>query len=61
MRRDNRSEVQQLRHLRYGWADMVHRPCDVAIEQGIVLRQQGWQGAFKRCRNCPTQLPPELC
>jgi hypothetical protein len=61
MRRDNRSEVQQLRHLRYGWADVVHRPCEVAIEQGVILRQQGWQGVFKHCRDCPAELPPELC
>lgn len=60
MRRDNRSEVLRLRHLRYGWADMIDRPCAVAIEQAVILRQQGWQGAFKRCAACPEQLPPEL-
>jgi hypothetical protein len=60
MRRDNRSVVQRMRHLRYGWADVVHRPCDVAIEQAIVLRQQGWTGRFKRCRDCPNDLPSGL-
>jgi hypothetical protein len=53
MRRDNRSEVEGLRHLRYGWGDMVHRPCEVAREQAGVLHQQGWTGRFVRCRNCP--------
>jgi hypothetical protein len=60
MRRDNSSEVLQLRHLRYGWADVVHRPCQVAIEQAIVLRQQGWRGRFKCCPDCPPKLPEEV-
>lgn len=60
MRRDNRSEVLQLRHLRYGWADVVHRPCEVAIEQAVILRQQGWRGRFKRCPDCPRVLPSGL-
>jgi hypothetical protein len=60
MRRDNRSERQRVRHLRYGWADFAERPCDVAIEQGVILREQGWTGAFKRCKNCPPNLPPGL-
>jgi hypothetical protein len=60
MRRDNRSERERKRHLRYGWADMYDRPCEVAIEQGVILRQQGWGGQFKRCRNCPPTLPPGL-
>jgi hypothetical protein len=53
MRRDNRSVIAQLRHLRYGWADMIDRPCQVAAEQAEVLRQQGWRGRFKRCPSCP--------
>jgi hypothetical protein len=60
MRRDNRSEVRKMRHLRYGWADVAGRPCEVAIEQAVVLRQQGWQGRFKRCKDCPPELPVEL-
>jgi hypothetical protein len=60
MRRDNHSEVVQLRHLRYGWADLVHRACQVAIEQAVVLRQQGWRGRFKRCPDCPPTLPADL-
>jgi hypothetical protein len=53
MRRDNRSEIGQLRHLRYGWADIVDRPCEVAAQQGEVLRQQGWRGPLRRCPDCP--------
>lgn len=59
-RRDNRSVRTGMRHLRYGWGDMNDRPCDVAIEQAVILWQQGWPGVFKRCRNCPATLPPEL-
>ena len=33
MRRDNRSELAGLRHLRYGWADIVDHPCQVAVQQ----------------------------
>jgi very-short-patch-repair endonuclease len=57
MKRDNRSEVAGFRHLRYGWTDMIDRPCQVAIEQGRILRQQGWTGRFKRCKDCPSPLP----
>jgi hypothetical protein len=60
MRRDNRSELAGLRHLRYGWADVVDRPCAVAIEQALVLRQQGWTGHFAPCRDCPRPLPTGL-
>jgi hypothetical protein len=53
MHRDNRSERAGLRHLRYGWADLVGRPCEVAAEQAEILRQQGWTGVFRRCPRCP--------
>jgi hypothetical protein len=61
MDRDNRSELQRLRHLRYGWADLVGRPCRVAIQQATVLGQQGWPGPFRPCRICPSALSRELC
>ena len=60
MKRDNRSVVGRLRVLRYGWADLADRPCEVAIEQGVVLRQEGWTGMFTRCRDCPDRLPEGL-
>jgi hypothetical protein len=52
MRRDNRSELAGIRHLRYGWADIVDRPCEVAAQQAEVLRQQGWPGRLKPCPDC---------
>jgi hypothetical protein len=60
MKRDNRSELSRMRHLRYGWADLFDRSCEVAIEQAVVLRQQGWRGPFRRCRSCPRDLPAGL-
>jgi hypothetical protein len=60
MHRDNRSEVARLRHLRYGWADVAGHPCEVAIQQAVICRQQGWTEEFRRCRRCPAQLPPGL-
>ncbi len=52
MRRDNRSELAGMRHLRFGWADVVDRPCEVAAQQAQILQQQGWPGPFKRCSKC---------
>jgi hypothetical protein len=53
MRRDNRSEIAGLRHLRYGWGDIVGNPCAVAAQLGAVYRQQGWLGPYRRCPTCP--------
>jgi very-short-patch-repair endonuclease len=53
MRRDNRSELLGYRQLRYGWADLVDRGCEVAREQAEVLWQQGWLGQLTRCPRCP--------
>jgi hypothetical protein len=53
MRRDNASEVRGMSHLRYGWADLADRSCEVAIEQARVLSRRGWQGRFRRCPRCP--------
>jgi hypothetical protein len=53
MGRDNASVVGGKRHLRYGSADLLGRPCAVAAQQATVLRQQGWQGVFVRCPDCP--------
>lgn len=60
MRRDNASTVSRMRALRYGWADVLGRPCEVAAQQAVVLRQQGWTGRFRRCPDCPLHLPPAL-
>jgi hypothetical protein len=60
MRRDNRSEIGRLRHLRYGFADVLGRGCEVMVQEAVVLRQQGWTSEFRRCPSCPPVLPPDL-
>lgn len=49
MRRDSANAAAGLITLRYGWADVTGRPCQVANEIAKVLRQRGWPGAPRRC------------
>jgi hypothetical protein len=57
---DVRAGAHSILELQDGSVDLLGRPCEVAIEQGIVLRQQGWTGAFRRCRSSPARLPRGL-
>jgi very-short-patch-repair endonuclease len=50
MRRDNASVVAGRRVLRYGWADVAGRPCEVAAQVAAVLGAAGWRGAPRPCR-----------
>jgi hypothetical protein len=52
MRRDNEFALRALTTLRYGWPDVVDRPCDVALQVATVLTSRGWTGPFGRCRRC---------
>lgn len=52
MARDNRLVMRGLQTLRYGWHDVIHRPCEVAWQLHEVLSMRGWAGARKRCRRC---------
>lgn len=54
-RRDNTHAAAGLVTLRYGWADVVARPCLVAAQVTRVLRTRGWRGSPRRCRRCRTQ------
>lgn len=56
MRRDNRSVVSGRVTLRYGTADVLTRPCEVAWQVGGVLVDRGWAGLPVRCGHC-RQLP----
>ncbi|SHN47099.1 hypothetical protein SAMN05443668_12055 [Cryptosporangium aurantiacum] len=49
MTRDNAALVRGEVTLRYGWADVRHRPCAVAAEVAAVLRTRGWRGSPKPC------------
>jgi very-short-patch-repair endonuclease len=52
--RDNYFAGSGIVTLRYSWADVVSRPCEVAREIAQVLRRQGWPGTPRRC--CPACL-----
>jgi hypothetical protein len=49
MRRDNAAVRRGEVVLRYGWADVVGRPCAGALELGSVLKQRGWKGSLRPC------------
>src|SRR5712691_588567 len=49
IRRDNANIADGWVTLRYGWADVTERRCEVATEVGAAIRQRGWSGALRRC------------
>ena len=52
MRRDNEFVLRALATLRYGWWDVVDRPCEVALQVWKVLASRGYTEPFVRCRRC---------
>jgi very-short-patch-repair endonuclease len=53
MRRDNYFAGTGIITMRYCWADITDRPCEVAGEVARVLRQRGWTGTLRSCGpNC---------
>ncbi len=50
--RDNAHALGQFTTLRYGWQDIVSRPCAVARQVAEALGQGGWMGIPTRCRSC---------
>lgn len=38
--------------LRFGWADVTGRPCEVAARVSDVLRMRGWDGVPQLCPDC---------
>jgi very-short-patch-repair endonuclease len=49
MRRDNAGLADGVVTLRYGYADVTERPCQIAAEVSQVLRSRGWAGRPHRC------------
>ncbi len=49
IRRDNASAATGRVTLRYGWGDVTECPCRTATEIAAALREQGWDGALRRC------------
>jgi len=47
--RDNFMAAVGIVTLRYGWADISERPCQVAREVGLALRKRGWTGCVTAC------------
>lgn len=52
MERDNRFAALSWTTLRYGWFDVVERPCVVARQVAEVLTVRGWPGPVTRCPRC---------
>jgi very-short-patch-repair endonuclease len=48
-RRDNAAVLGGGRVLRYGYRDVMERPCVVAREVATVLAAAGWPGSLRRC------------
>jgi very-short-patch-repair endonuclease len=48
-RRDNAGAADGIITLRYGWADVTGRPCEVAAQVAAVLRRRGWAGSVGSC------------
>lgn len=56
MARDNAATLRQERTLRYGYADVMGRPCEVAAQVAAVLTAAGWTGRPRRCGpGCPVR------
>jgi very-short-patch-repair endonuclease len=49
IRRDNYLARSGTIVLRYSWADITTRACEVATEIALVLRQRGWTGTLRSC------------
>ncbi|WP_375431680.1 type IV toxin-antitoxin system AbiEi family antitoxin domain-containing protein [uncultured Friedmanniella sp.] len=60
-RRDNDFALRQLLTLRYGWFDVVDRPCRVAFQVGSVMVSRGWLGLPQRCSRCVQVPVADLC
>ncbi|QIZ39178.1 hypothetical protein FDZ84_01075 [Saccharopolyspora sp. ASAGF58] len=51
-RRDNAAELANRSRLVYGWHEVHHDPCGVAVEVRRVLEREGWSGSGESCRDC---------
>ncbi len=57
-RRDNAGAADGIVTLRYGWADVTGRPCEVAGQVAAVLRWRGWAGQVRACGpTCAASVP----
>ena len=57
-RRDNASATKGLITLRYTYADVMERPCEVGDEVARALASRGWTGGARRCGDsCAPGVP----
>jgi very-short-patch-repair endonuclease len=49
LRRDNLAIQEGDAVLRFGFADVSERPCDVASQVATILRRNGWPGEDRPC------------
>ena len=57
--RDNAGNVDGIVTLRYSWADVTQRPCEVAAQVASLLRRRGWSGTPRPCSpSCPIGRSP---
>ena len=61
MNRDNQFALIEWITLRYGWYDVVHRPCLVAHQIAAALVARGWDGLPARCHHCVNATDLDLC
>ncbi|MGE5289877.1 MAG: type IV toxin-antitoxin system AbiEi family antitoxin domain-containing protein [Micromonosporaceae bacterium] len=55
-RRDNSAAADGIITLRYGWADVTQRPCEVALQVSAVLQRRGWTAHPRPCGPaCPAK------
>jgi very-short-patch-repair endonuclease len=56
--RDNALAAAGILVLRYGWADVSERPCQVALQIGNAAAKRGWPGSLRACGPaCPVARP----
>jgi very-short-patch-repair endonuclease len=57
LHRDNAAAADGIITLRYGWADVTRRPCEVAAQVAAVLQRRGWAAKPRRCGpSCPAAV-----
>lgn len=51
--RDSELLLMGVESLRFGWADVTERTCEVAARVAGVLQIRGWDGQLQLCPSCP--------
>jgi hypothetical protein len=60
MNRDNQFALIAWITLRYGWYDVVYRPCLVAFQVAAALVARGWNDLPTRCPQCANATDADL-